>query len=161
MRTRTSGNYHIGTGLFLALALSLTFVLEGTAAEFRFVAGQVSDNQSVWSPGVTLIEQEEVKDGKVFFVLNNPTKLDHVFAVHGLLEYVPQKVTEWVDLGLPEEGMSYILKPIFVKVGPNETKRIQVNPRQIQGHHAIGSKFRVFCTIHKDLHVASAIFVTN
>jgi hypothetical protein len=131
------------------------------AGEFQFIAGQVADNRAIWQPGVTLIDQETDLKGGVVFVVENPTDLEHVFAVRGLHELVPDKITELVDVGAEVEKMAYSLKPIHVKVGPKETKRIRVYTDPLQGAHAVGNHFKVFCTVHKDVHVGSAIYVAR
>lgn len=148
--------------LLIVLAVSALSVTEGAAGEFRFIAGQVADNRAIWEPSVTLIDQETDLKGGVVFVVENPTNLEHMFAVRGLHEIVTEKATEQVsDIGDIVETMRYTLKPIHVKVGPKETKRIRVYTDPLQGPSAVGNHFKVFCTIHKDVHIGSAIYVAR
>jgi hypothetical protein len=161
MKTRQRATHRFNVLFLLVLALSALSVSEGVAGEFRFIAGQVADNRAIWEPSVTLIDQETDLKGGVVFGVENPTNLEHVFAVRGLHEIVPEKAAEQVDIGVVVETMAYTLKPIHVKVGPKETKRIQVYTEPLQGPYAVGNHFKVFCTIHKDVHIGSAIYVAR
>ena len=60
------------------------------------------------------------------FILENPTKEEHAFAVRGMFEMMAEKSTEAVAPG-EEAGMAYHLKPIRVTVPAGQTKRITVS----------------------------------
>jgi uncharacterized cupredoxin-like copper-binding protein len=110
---------------------------------------------------VVLIDQESDLKGGVTFVLHNPTKVEHAFAVHGLYELVMEKGTTMVDPGVEAEKMNYSLKPINVTLAPGEKKKIQISTAELRGDHAVGKHFRYFCPIHRDVHIGGSIYVVR
>lgn len=67
-----------------------------------------------------MMDDEDLKDG-LTFILENPTKEEHAFAVRGMFEMTAEKSPEAVAPG-EEPGMVYHLKPIRVTVPAGATK---------------------------------------
>ncbi|MBI4400530.1 MAG: hypothetical protein HY581_02720 [Nitrospirae bacterium] len=129
------------------------------AGEFRWIASEMMPPKyAIWQPNQLIMDQEDLKDG-LTFILENPTKEEHAFAVRGMFEVVTEKSTEVVAPG-EEPGMVYHLKPIRVTVRPGETKRINVSTAQFEGSRLTGPDqlFRVWCPLHKDRHLGGHIY---
>lgn len=129
------------------------------AGEFRWVASEVMPARwAIWQPNQVMMEEEDLKEG-LTFILENPTKEEHAFAVRGMFEMTSEKSKEAVAPG-EEPGMVYHLKPIRVSVPPGETKRITVSTAQFEGARVAGpgQLFRVWCPLHKDRHLGGHIY---
>lgn len=148
-------------GVVVILAVAALFASASWAGEFHFVASELGAGEAIWEPNVVLIDQSTDLKGGLTFILHNPTKTEHAFAVHGLYELVMEKGTMMVDPGVEVEKMNYSLKPINITVAPGEKKQFYVNTTELRGEHAVGKHFRYFCPIHKDVHVGGSIYVVR
>ncbi len=132
------------------------------AGEVRFIAAPLAEGRAIWEPTVVLIDQNEDFKGGLVFVLDNPTKTEHSFAVHGLHEMVMTKEPIKTDPAAGESAMmSYTLRPIRVTVPPGETKRITVDTSPLDGHHGVGRHFKFYCPIHRDVHLGGSIYIVD
>ncbi len=152
---------HISGAAALAAVILASGLPAGGAAqagEFRWVASQMPARWAIWQPSQVMMEEEDFKDG-LTFILENPTKDEHAFAVRGMFAMTTERSTEAVAPG-EEPGMVYHLKPIRVTVPPGETKRITVSTAQFEGAHVTGpgQLFRVWCPLHKDTHLGGHIY---
>lgn len=150
----------------LAMGLAATVIAgpvcpaSATAAEIHFVAGEVSKDRPIWHPQTVIIDESIDLSTGMVFVLENPTDTKHGFAVTGtgIYEQVEETITEEITPGGgPVEVMTYHLRPIRVIVNPGETKRLRINVEHLK--KSTGQRFRVWCPIHKDMHLGGAIFV--
>lgn len=152
---------HIGLAVGLAAAIMASGLLAGESAqagEFHWVATEVPARWAIWQPGQVMMEEADLKGG-LTFILENPTKDEHVFAVKGMYEMTMEQSTESMAPG-EERGMVYHLKPIRVTMRPGETKRITVSTAQFDGSRVTGpgQLFRVWCPLHKDNHLGGHIY---
>lgn len=120
------------------------------ANEFRFVASQIALDRVIWQPSLTLIDNKMDLEGGLVFVLENPTSTPHVFDVPGL-----SRITIVQPSG--EEKT----EALSVTVEPNETQRVRISTIPLEGASAQGRQFRVQCLIHRQEHLAGAIFVVT
>jgi hypothetical protein len=133
------------------------------AREFRFIAGEIAPDRAVWHPEVLMIEQttDLNKDGLVF-VLENPTSVEHEFMVPGMYQIVGKtKRTTVEDPDIPSTMTMHTLEPLRVKVGPKETKKVQVSTHELSGPREVGRHFRFFCPLHKDVHLGGSIYIVE
>ncbi|HEX2747454.1 MAG TPA: hypothetical protein VHM91_05585 [Verrucomicrobiales bacterium] len=84
----------------LALGAGLFGLSEGAGAkEFRFAAQELDKGKGVfemgeteiWLPPTVVIDQKEDLNEPLWFVVQNPTGIDHEFAVEGLSMLVPEE----------------------------------------------------------------------
>ncbi len=146
-------------GLAAVLVTGLFTGGPAQAGEFRWVASEMMPPRwAIWQPSQVMMEDEDLKDG-LTFILENPTKEEHAFAVRGMFEMTAEKSTEAVGPG-EEPGMVYHLKPIRVTVPPGQTKHITVSTAQFEGARVSGpgQLFRVWCPLHKDRHLGGHIY---
>lgn len=152
------------SSLVIGLVLLIGGLFTGakaTAGEVRFVAADVVEGRAIWEPSVAMIDQSTDLKGGLVFILENASKFEHAFAVEGLYELVLEKERGHVDVGVEIEAMNYTLKPIRVAVAPKETKRIAINTAELESARNLGKRFRYFCPIHKDVHLAGSIYVVD
>ncbi len=154
------GHYAVVAAMALSGAL-IAATPAASAGEIQFLATSPGEGATIWEPTTVLIDQREDLKGGLVFVVKNLTKVEHAFAVQGLYELILTKETEQVDVGVEVEKMNYTLKPIRLNVPAGQTKRIRVNTAELQGPHALGKRFRVFCPIHKDIHLGGSIYVAG
>jgi hypothetical protein len=129
------------------------------AGELRWVASEMMPPRwAIWQPSQVMMEDEDLKDG-LTFILENPTKEEHAFAIRGMFEMISEPSKEAVAPG-EEPSVVYHLKPIRVSVPPGETKRITVSTAQFEGARVTGpgQLFRVWCPLHKDRHLGGHIY---
>ena len=160
---RRISNIGLVIGMTVALMVGgLLAITDVMAAEIHFVAGELSKDHAIWHPGEVIIDgKTDLKDGLVF-VLENPTNLEHAFAVQGLMEETTEKRSIEVTPGGGDvEMMDFKYRPIRVTLPPHTTKRIRVGTEPLEGAQAEGRRFRYFCPIHKDMHLAGSIYVAR
>lgn len=150
----------IGYAAGLAVVL-VTAVFTGApawAGEFRWVASEMMPPRwAIWQPNQVMMSDADLKGG-LTFILENPTKEEHVYAVRGMFEMTSEKSTEVLAPG-EEPGMVYHLKPLRVTVPPGETRRIAVSTAWFEGARVDGGQlFRVWCPVHKDQHLGGHIY---
>jgi len=120
------------------------------ASEFRFVASQIALDRVIWQPSLTLIDNKMDLEGGLVFVLENPTSTPHVFDVQGL-----SRIT-----GVQPSGEEKT-EPLSVTVEPNETQRVRISTKPLEGTSGQGRQFRVQCLIHRQEHLTGSIFVVT
>lgn len=146
-------------GLALVFVVGLFAGVPAQAGEFRWVASEMMPPRwAIWQPNQVMMDDEDLKDG-LTFILENPTKEEHAFAVRGMFEMTAEKSTEAMAPG-EEPGMVYHLKPIRVTVPAGATKHITVSTAQFEGARVSGpgQLFRVWCPLHKDRHLGGHIY---
>lgn len=143
---------------------------EAGAKEFRFVAQELDEEKGafevgeteIWLPNAVVIDQKEDLDEPLWFVVQNPTDVDHEFAVWGLFMLLSDEdVTPEIKLDPGSEGLleRNIPVPLHIKVKAGETKRIQISPRGLVGEENLGARYQFFCPKHKDIRVSGFIYV--
>jgi hypothetical protein len=155
----------------IALCAGLLGLPEGAGAkEFWFEAQELGKGKGafemgeteIWLPTAMVIDQKEDLKEPVWFVVKNPTGVDHEFAVWGLFMLIPE------EEAMPEiksppvfEGLlpRSINVPLHLKVKAGETKKIQVSPRGLVGEKNLGARYPFFCPKHKDIRVSGFIYV--
>ena len=157
-----------GRSLITALALVVVMVYgssEALAKEFRFVAQELGKG-AIWQPTTVVIEQKNDLKEPLYFVLENPTSMEHEFAVSGLYEILMEKgekgVLEKLFPGTEESLVpkgAYKMEPIRIKLAPGQTKKIVVSPTGLEGPRNLGARYRYFCPIHEAMHVAGNLYV--
>ena len=139
---------------------------EGAGAkEFRFEAEELGKGKGafemgeteIWLPTAVVIDQKEDLNEPVWFVLKNPTGVDHEFAVWGLFMLVPEEepMPPAFEGLLPRSTPV----PLHLKVKAGETKKIQVSLRGLVGEKNLGARYPFFCPKHKDIRVSGFIYV--
>ncbi len=156
----------------LALCVGLLGLLEGAVAkEFWFEAQELGKGKGpfemgeteIWLPTAVIIDQKEDLNEPLWFVVKNPTGVDHEFAVAGLFmllaeeEAIPETKLDPASGGLIPRS---IPMPIYLKVKAGETKKIQVSPRGLVGEKNLGARYQFFCPKHKDIRVSGFIYVS-
>lgn len=156
-----------------ALALCAFLVgLTGAAAakDFTFTAQELAKGKGavemgeieIWLPNAVVIDQKEDLTEPLWFVLENPTGVDHEFSVGGLFMYATKEtipsVTEMdpITRQILENNM---IVPIRIKIKAGETKKVRVAPVGLAGDRNHGASYRFFCPTHKDIRVSGFIFV--
>jgi hypothetical protein len=109
-----------------------------------------------------VIDQKEDLNEPLWFVVQNPTGIDHEFAVEGLSMLVPEEeAIPEIKLD-PESGgllPRSIPVPLHIQVRAGETKKVQVAPRGLVGEENLGARYQFFCPKHKDIRVSGTIYV--
>jgi len=145
----------------MAVALAWFAADSASAAEQRFIVGELSKEGAIWHPNMVFLDSSvNLKEG-LTFVLENPTDRVHSFVVEGLYEEIPVKTKETVEPGVEVEVMTYQLRPIRVIVPPTETKRVRVNTAPLEKPYAMGQHFKFHCHLHENVHLGGVIFVTR
>ncbi len=154
-----------------ALCAGLFGLPEGAGAkEFWFEAQELGKGKGafdmgeteIWLPTSVLIDQKEDLNEPVWFVVQNPTGIDHEFAVWGLFmllpeeEAIPETKLDPASGGLLARNIPV---PLQVTVKAGDTKRIQVAPRGLIGEKNLGARYQFFCPKHKDIRVSGFIYV--
>jgi len=155
----------------LALCTGLFGLPKGAEAkEFVFVAQELGKGggafemgeTEVWLPNAVIINQKEDLNEPLWFVIQNPTGIDHEFAIWGLYMLVPEeeafpelKVDPSYEGLLPRS----IPMPIQLKLKAGETKKIQVSPRGLAGEKNLGARYPFFSPKHKDIRISGYVYV--
>jgi len=173
MTSKTLLQFFSWVPLVGALALCAGgFVLpeKAEAKEFVFVAQELGKEKGVfemgeteiWLPSAVIINQKEDLNEPLWFIIQNPTGIDHEFAIWGLYMLVPE------EEAIPELKVdpSYggllprnIPMPIQIKLKAGETKKIQVSPRGLRGEKNLGARYPFFCPKHKDIRISGYVYV--
>lgn len=157
------GMLGLGTSLFSMPEWAL-------AKEFWFEAQELGKGKGafemgeteIWLPTSVVIDQKEDLNEPLWFVIKNPTGIDHEFAVWGLFMLLPE------EEAIPESKLDpasggllprHIPVPLHIKVRPGETERIQISPRGLAGEKNLGARYQFFCPKHKDIKVSGFIYV--
>lgn len=163
-----SGIHLIGA---LALCAGLVGLPEWTEAkEFWFEAQELGKRESafemgeteIWLPNAVIIDQKEDLNEPLWFVVRNPTGVDHEFAVWGLFMLLSEEdAIPEIKLDPGSGGLlaRSIPVPLHVVVKAGETKKIQVAPRGLVGEKNLGARYQLFCPKHKDIRVSGFIYV--
>jgi hypothetical protein len=146
----------------IAVVAVFAWIGEGTASakDIRFIAQEAAPERAIWAPSAVMIDQKNDLKEPLFFILENPTGTDHDFAVNGLYEILPEKITS--TLRADEFRGPYslnVLKPIHVLVKAKSALKILVSNEGLAGDRDLGSKYLFFCPTHKDAHLGGVIFV--
>jgi len=155
----------------IALCAGLVGFPEGAQAkEFVFVAQELGKGGGafemgeieVWLPNSVIITQKEDLKEPLWFVIQNPTGIDHEFAVWGLYMLVPEEeaIPELkVDPSFGGLLPRNIPMPIHLKLKAGETKKIRVAPRGLDGEKNLGARYPFFCPKHKDIRISGYVYV--
>lgn len=155
----------------LALGTGLLGLPEGAGAkDFVFVAQELGKGKGVfemgetevWLPNAVVINQKEDLNEPLWFVIQNPTGIDHEFAIWGLYMLVPEEeaISELkVDPSFGGLLPRNIPMPIHLKLKAGETKKIQVAPRGLTGEKNLGARYPFFCPKHKDIRISGYVYV--
>jgi hypothetical protein len=156
-----------------ALALGAGFfgLSEGAGAkEVRFAAEELDKGKGVseigeteiWLPPSVVIDQKEDPNEPLWFVVQNPTGIDHEFSVEGLSMLVPEEEAI-PEIKLDPESGGLLPRslpvPLHIQVKAGETKKVQVAPRGLVGEENLGARYQYFCPKHKDIRVSGFIYV--
>jgi hypothetical protein len=155
-----------------ALCVGLLGLPEGVGAkEFLFEAQELGKGKGpfemgeteIWLPTAVIIDQKEDLTEPLWFVIKNPTGIDHEFAVEGLFMLLPEE--EAIPETKLDPGSGGLLPrnvpvPIHVTVKAGETKKIQISPRGLVGEKNLGAHYKFFCPKHKDIRISGFIFVS-
>jgi len=155
----------------LVLCVGLWGLPEGAGAkEFWFEAQELGKGKGpfemgeteIWLPTAVVIDQKEDLNEPVWFVIKNPTGIDHEFAVGGLFmlqpeeEVIPETKLDPGSAGLIPRNVPV---PVHLTVKAGETKKIQISPRGLVGEKSLGARYKFFCPKHKDIRVSGFIYV--
>lgn len=144
---------------------------EGAGAkEFWFEAHELGKGKGafemgeteIWLPTSVVIDQKEDLKEPLWFVVKNPTFVDHEFAVGGLFMLLAEEeAMPEIKLHPDEEGLlpRNIPVPLRLKVKAGETQKIQVSPRGLVGEKNLGAHYLFFCPKHKDIRISGSIYV--
>ncbi|MFO0701305.1 MAG: hypothetical protein U0236_18955 [Nitrospira sp.] len=155
----------------LALCVGLFGVFQEVGAkEFWFEAQELGKGKGpfemgeteIWLPTAVVIDQKEDLNEPLWFVVKNPTGVDHEFAVAGLFMLVPEE--EAIPETKLDPGSGGMLPrsipvPIHLKVKAGATKKVQISPRGLVGEKNLGARYQFFCPKHKDIRVSGFIYV--
>ncbi|MDI3465920.1 MAG: hypothetical protein OJF50_004741 [Nitrospira sp.] len=154
----------------LASCIDVLGLPEAHAKEFWFEAQELGKGKGVfemgeteiWLPTTVVIDRKEDLNEPLWFVVQNPTGIDHEFAVGGLSMLVPEEeAIPEIKLD-PESGgllPRSIPVPLHIQVKAGETKKVQVAPRGLVGEENLGARYQFFCPKHKDIRVSGTIYV--
>ena len=155
----------------LALCAGLFGLPEGAGAkEFWFLAQELGKGKGafemgeteIWLPDAVIINQKEDLNEPLWFIVQNPTGIDHEFAVWGLYMLIPEEEA-FPEIKLDPGSGGLLPKsipvPIQIKVKAGETRKIQISPRGLVGEKNLGARYQFFCPKHKDIRVSGFIFV--
>ncbi|MCS6306145.1 MAG: hypothetical protein H8K07_21150 [Nitrospira sp.] len=154
----------------LALCADVFDRPETHAREFWFEAQELDKEKGtleagetkIWLPPAVVIDQKEDLNEPLWFIVQNPTGIDHEFAVGGLFmlvseeEAIPEIKLDPESAGLLPRN---IRVPLHIKVKSGQTRRVQVAPRGLVGEENLGARYRFFCPKHKDIRVSRFIYV--
>jgi len=154
----------------LALCADVFDRPETHAREFWFEAQELDKEKGtleagetkIWLPPVVVIDQKEDLNEPLWFIVQNPTGIDHEFAVGGLFmlvseeEAIPEIKLDPESAGLLPRN---IRVPLHIKVKSGQTRRVQVAPRGLVGEENLGARYQFFCPKHKDIRVSRFIYV--
>ena len=155
----------------MALYTGLLGLPEGAGAkEFVFFAQELGKGKGVfemgdtevWLPNSVIINQKEDLNEPLWFVIQNPTGIDHEFAIWGLYMLVPEEeaIPELkVDPSFGGLLPRNIPMPIHLRLKAGETKKIQVAPRGLTGEKNLGARYPFFCPKHKDIRISGYVYV--
>jgi hypothetical protein len=155
----------------LVLCTDLLGLSEGVGAkEFVFVAQELGKGKGafemgeteIWLPNAVIINQKEDLNEPLWFVVQNPTGIDHEFAVWGLYMLVPEEEAIpdlKVDPSLGGLLPRNVPMPIHLKLKAGETKKIQVALRGLRGEKNLGARYPFFCPTHKDIRFSGYVYV--
>lgn len=155
----------------LVLGVGLWGLPEGAEAkEFRFVAQELDKEKDafemgeteIWLPNAVIIDQKEDLNEPLWFVVQNPTDVDHEFAVWGLFMLLSEEdVTPEIKLDPGSGGLleRNIAVPLHIKIKAGETKRIQIALSELLGEKNLGARYQFFCPKHKDIRISGFIYV--
>ena len=140
------------------------------AKELRFIAQELAKGKGafeigeieIWLPNAVVIDQREDLKEPLWFVLENPTSIDHEFSVGGLFMYATKEAVSSIaemDPITRQVLENNMITPIRIKIKAGETKRIRVAPVGLAGDRNHGASYRFFCPTHKDIRVSGFIFV--
>ena len=143
---------------------------ESEAKDFVFVAQEWGKEggpfemgeMEVWLPNAVVINQKEDLGEPLWFVIQNPTGIDHEFAIWGLYMLVPEEeaIPELkVDPNYGGLLPRNIPMPIQLKLKAGETKKIHVSPRGLTGEKNLGARYPFFCPKHKDIRISGYVYV--
>src|SRR5215467_7904911 len=100
-----------------------------SAKDIRFIAQEpdVKNKKMSWTPSEVTIDQKNDVKEPLYFILENPTGVDHEFAVHGLYEVIQ----EFFTTARPGDYFTgpkttNVMRPIHVRIKANSTLKIQV-----------------------------------
>lgn len=154
----------------IALCAGLSALPEGAGAkEFWFEAQELGKGKGpfemgeteIWLPTAVVIDQKEDLKEPLWFVVKNPTGVDHEFAVGGLFMLLEEEAMPEITLPPAEQGLlpRSVPAPLHLKVKAGETKKIQVSSRGLVGEKNLGARYPFFCPKHKDIRVSGFIYV--
>jgi hypothetical protein len=152
---------------FCAFLVGLTGAAE--AKEFTFIAQELGKGmgaiemgeQEIWLPTAVVIDQKEDLNSPLWFVLENPTAVDHEFAVGGLFMFLTEEIVRTLskDPLFGKVLAENMMVPIRLTIKAGETKKIHVAPVGIEGEKSLGARYQFFCPKHKDIRVSGFVFV--
>jgi len=155
----------------LALCAGLAVVpKESEAKEFVFIAQELGKEKGVfemgetevWLPNAVVINQKEDLNEPLWFIIQNPTGIDHEFAIWGLYMLIPEEeaIPELkIDPSFGGLLPRNIPMPIQLTLKAGETKKIQVAPRGLRGEKNLGARYPFFCPKHKDIRISGYVYV--
>ena len=154
----------------LALCADVFGRSEAPAKEFWFEAQELDKEKGVfearetkiWLPPAVVIDQKEDLNEPLWFIVQNPTGIDHEFAVGGLFMLVPEEeAIPEIKLDPESAGLlpRSIRVPLHIKVKSGQTRRVQIAPHGLVGGENLGARYQFFCPKHKDIRVSRFIYV--
>ena len=93
---------------------------------------------------------------------NDPTGIDHKFAIWGFYMLSPEEeVIPKLKIDPSFGGLlpRNIPMPIQLKLKAGETKKIQVALRGLTGEKNLGARYPFFCPKHKDIRISGYVYV--
>lgn len=152
----------------VALCAAGVGLSEAPAKEFWFEAqeleqgGVAAGETDIWLPPAVVIDQKEDLNEPVWFIVQNPTGIDHEFAVRGLFMLVPEEeAIPEIKLDPASAGLlpRSVRVPLHITVKSGQTRSVQVAPRGLVGEENLGARYQFFCPKHKDIRVSRFIYV--
>ncbi len=128
--------------------------------EVRFVAGEASDKQAVWSSDTVLLDRWSDLSGELTFILDNPTDSHHTFTMPGIQIITRERIATPESHGDLAEPIAMVsVAPLSVIVKPGERQHLRVHATDLRLAKSTGSAFRYFCAIHRDVRQAGSLYV--